>query len=43
MDEIIDKYKDDEYSNKLYDLVFDIFVKFVTDKLIDLDLGKYIE
>lgn len=41
--EIMEEYKDDEYSNKLYDLVFDIFVKFITDKLIDLDLGKYIE
>lgn len=41
--EIMEEYKDEEYSTKLYDSVFDIFVKFVTDKLIDLDLGKYIE
>ncbi len=41
--EIMEEYKDEEYLNKLYDLVFDIFVKFITDKLIDLDLGKYIE
>lgn len=41
--EIIEEYKDDEYINKIYDIVFDIFVKFITDKLTDLDLGQYIE
>ena len=41
--EIIEQYKEDEYVDKMYDLVFDIFIKFIVEKLELMNLGKYIE